>query len=281
MSWLNFILRGLFDLLLRPFETLPWWVGLSVVSFVVSIAMLYVFKVTSNQQGITAVKRRIHACLFEIRLFNDDLPAILRAQIEILRHNVTYLRLSLVPMLWMIVPFVLLIAQLQFHYAYRGLEPGQTALVKVQLKEHRIEGEAVVPQSSSKPRLSLVTPAGITVETPALWIPTLREMDWRVRAVDWGDYEVQVEAGGRIYTKNVQVSRDVRRRSPVRTEATILNALLYPAEEPLPANSPIASITLTYPDDTVALGIPLWLIVFFAGSIAFAFALKKRFGVDI
>ena len=56
--------------------------------------------------------------LFEIRLFNDDLRAMLRAQVEILRHNVTYLRLSLVPMLWMLVPLVLVIAQLQFHYGY-------------------------------------------------------------------------------------------------------------------------------------------------------------------
>ena len=48
--------------------------------------------------------RRLHAALFEIRLFNDDLSAIFRAQAEMLRHNLTYLRLSLVPMIWMFVP---------------------------------------------------------------------------------------------------------------------------------------------------------------------------------
>ena len=55
------------------------------------------------------MKRQIHACLFEIRLFNDDLPAILRSQMEILRHNLNYLRLSAVPMLWMIVPLVIVL----------------------------------------------------------------------------------------------------------------------------------------------------------------------------
>jgi hypothetical protein len=282
MSWLNAILRGLFDLLLRPFQTLPWWTGLTVVSFLAAIAMLSVFKATSNQKGITAVKRRIQAGLFEIRLFSDDLPAILRAQVDILRHTATYLRLSLVPMLWMIVPFVLIVAQLQFHYAYHGLDPGRTALVRVQLKEGWNRDQAVAPgQPATRPHVSLLAPPGIAVETPAVWIPTLREMDWRVRAVAWGDYALQVKAGERVYTKDAQVSDDVRRRSPVRIEAGFLNQLLYPAEEPLPADSPVESITLTYPDNLIVVGVPSWLIVFFVLSTAFAFALKKRFGVDI
>ena len=97
--------------------------------------MLLVFKATSNQPKLEAVKRQIHACLFEIRLFRDDVPAILRAQAEILRHNLNYLFLSLVPMLWMLVPLLLVIAQLQFHYGYRGLRPGEDFLVKVRLKD--------------------------------------------------------------------------------------------------------------------------------------------------
>ena len=56
--------------------------------------MLIVFKKTSNQARLEAVKKQIHACLFELRLFSDDLPAILRAQGEILRHNLRYLGLS-------------------------------------------------------------------------------------------------------------------------------------------------------------------------------------------
>jgi hypothetical protein len=73
----------------------------------------------------------------------------------------------------------------------------------------------------------------------------------------------------------------VRRRSPVRVEAGFLNQLLYPAEEPIPADSPVESIALTYPDNQTLAGVPFWLIVFFVLSTAFAFALKKRFGVDI
>src|SRR5262245_14085448 len=123
------------DLLLFPVRQLPPMVGLVIVSLVTAVVVMLVFRATSDQQRIADVKRRIAAALFEIRLFNDDLPAVFRAQGELLRHNATYLRLSLVPMLWMIVPIALLVAQLEFRYGYTGLTPGRPAIVTVQLRE--------------------------------------------------------------------------------------------------------------------------------------------------
>ena len=102
MSAVNAALRPVFDLLLAPFAAWPPIVSLVVVSLLVSVLMLVVFKKTSNQAALAVVKRKIHAGIFEIRLFNDDLRAILRAQNEILRHNLTYLRLSLWPMLFLL-----------------------------------------------------------------------------------------------------------------------------------------------------------------------------------
>ena len=44
---------------------------------------------------MAAAKRRIHADLLEMRLYNDDVRALLRAQGSLLRHNGAYLWLSL------------------------------------------------------------------------------------------------------------------------------------------------------------------------------------------
>jgi hypothetical protein len=104
---------------------MPALLSLSAISLVTAIVLLLVVRRTSDQRRIAAVKRDIRAGLFEIRLFNDDLRAILRAQGEILRHNLTYLRLSAVPLLWVLVPLVLLMGQLQAYYGYDGLHPGR------------------------------------------------------------------------------------------------------------------------------------------------------------
>jgi uncharacterized membrane protein (DUF106 family) len=280
MSYINAVLRPVFELLLSPFSGLPPIVGLLVVSLLTAVAMLLIFKKTSNQDAIAAVKRRIHANLFEIRLFNDDLRAILRAQAEILRHNLTYLRLSAVPMLWTIPPLILVIAQLQFHYGYRGLDIGSSAILKVELREG---GNDASWEEAPRPTLGIEAPSGIRVETPGLWIPLLREMDWRISGEAKGHYTVEVRLDGQSHSKTVRVSDGVVLRSPSRLQRGFLNQLIYPAEDPLPNDSPIKSITVTYPDESVSIfGWPIhWMIVYFVLAIVFAFALRNTLKVQM
>lgn len=271
MSVLNAGLATATDLLMAPFSTLPPIVSLAVVSLVTAAAMLVVFKRTSDQTRLAAVKRLIHAGLFEIRLFNDDLLAIMRAQLEILRHNATYLRLSLVPMLWVIVPLVLLIAQLQFLYGYAPLQPGERALLKVQLRDN------------SAGDVSLEVPAALHLDTPAVRLPGAKEVVWRLRPTQAGEYDVQVKVGPDSYTKQIQVAGGVVRRSPVRLESSLVNQLLYPSEPPLPDNAPVTAITVAYREqDLEVYGWSLnWMVWYFALSLIFAFALRKPFGVTI
>jgi len=187
MRILNSFLSRTFDVLLYPFQDLPPIVGLTVMSVITAIAMLLVFKKTSDQQELAVAKRRMHAGVFEIRLFSDDPRAILSAQWDILRHSLRYMRLTLVPMLWMIIPLLLVIVQLQYRYGYGGLEMGREAIVQVKLSA---DGSIDEP-----PPLQLEAPSGIAVETPLLWIPSLSEGDWRIRASRPGTYRLKIWLG--------------------------------------------------------------------------------------
>jgi uncharacterized membrane protein (DUF106 family) len=294
MSLLNRMTGAVVDVLLYPLAGWPPLVGIAVISLLTAIGMLMVFRATSDQARLAQVKRRIHAGLFEIRLFNDDLRAVLRAQADILRANLIYLRLSAAPMLWMIVPLVLLIAQLQFRYGYEPLEPGRPALVKVQLRTGS-EPQAVPERARGVgPGVSLVTAdagppvalhasAGVRIEAGPLWIPSLRETTWRIVAETPGEHRLVVMAGEELVTKTVRADGGLPAVSPVRLERGFFNQVLYPAEPPLPSGGPVASITVMYPERALhVLGLGVhWLIVFFVLSIVFAFALRKRFGVVI
>jgi len=282
MTYLNAALGVAVDLLLRPFERLPAVAGLAFVSLLTAIGMLLVFKKTSRQDRLDAVKRRIHAALFEMRLFADDLPALFRAQGEILLCNLSYLRLSLVPLLWMLVPITLLLAQLQMYYGYAGLEPGRPVIVKVKLGATAPGGSAD-GGAGVKPPVSLKAPDGVRVETPALWIPSLREVDWRVAADRPGNYDLTVHLAQDEVTKAVRVSPAFGRRSPMRVERGLVGQLLYPSEPPIPDGIPIESIEVGYPGRNVSFfgwGLP-WLVVFFVLTLLFALALRKRLGVVI
>lgn len=280
MIWAaNRALGAFFDLLLAPFRRFQPIVGLTVISIVVSVLMLWGFKATSDQKALAEVKGRIHAGVFEIRLFKDDFRAILRAQIGILRHTLTYFRLSMVPMLWMLVPIVVVVIQLQFQYGYRGLQPGESALVRVELTDDGAERVAATDGAD----LSLDAPAGVRVETTQLWIPSLGEANWRIAAESPGLYDLVLHVGGTRLTKSVRVSDAVDLRSPVRPSHGLLEQLVYPAEAPIPRGSPVARIELAYPDGEVGLlGWDMhWLIAFFILTMVFAFVLQRPMGVKL
>ena len=277
MSFINALLRTLIDGLLYPFRELSPIVGLTAVSLLTAIGLLIVFKHTSNQKALEDVKRKIHAGLFEIRLYNDDFRSIMRAQREILRANLTYMRYSMAPMIWTLPPLILLIAQLQFHYGYSGLTPGQEVLLKIEVSEGAYGGD-------EKPPYAVTTPEGLQLDDLAVWIPTLGEMAWRLTADAPGDYELEIRNGTETATatKTVRVTDSVVRRSPFKVRG-FLNELIYPAEASLPSDGTIEAITVTYPEANVDIfGFELhWMIVYFVLSILFAFILRGPFGVTI
>jgi hypothetical protein len=276
MATLNAALRWLFDLALAPFASWPPIVPVTLASLAASVLMLLIFKRTSNQTQMAAVKRRIHAGLFEIRLFNDDLRAILRAQIEILRANGRYLGLSLVPMLFILPPLALIMGQLEYHYGYQGLRPGQRFLIECE----------VAPDAShrDRPQAALDLPQGLRTEVGPAWFPSQSRLAWRLVSDRDGAYEVGISVDGATrVTKSVAVTNRAVRLSPLRVAPGFVDELLYPAELPIPATSPVRAIRLPYPArDVSVLGHGMnWMIPFFGLSIVFAFALKGLFKVTL
>jgi len=276
MDLLNRIVGRFFDGLLYPLRGLPPLVSLAVVSLLFAVFVLWVFRVTSNQKALATAKRRMQAGLYEIRLFNDDPRFILRSVGSILRHNATYLRLSLVPLLWMIVPLFLTMAQLQSFYGYRAFRPGDTFLLKVVLPAGEPGG-----RNAPRPEVELRVPQGLRVETPNVWVRSLSEIAWRIRAEQPGRYALEVATGGQSCVKEVRVADELERISPARQAPSFTAQLLYPAERSLPGPVGIERIVVTCPTREISVfgwSLP-WIVVFFVLVLVFALLLKSRFRV--
>jgi hypothetical protein len=270
---LNQVLTRLFDAAMWPLDRLAPMAGLVLLSLVTAVAVLLAFKWTSDQPALVAAKRAMQAAIFEMRLFNDDLAALLRAQGEVLRHTLRYLRLSLVPTLWLIVPMLALLLHMEFRFGYTGLTTGEAVLVKVRL--------AAGTQATTVLPASLEAPDAVSVETPAVSLPSEREIIWRIRPRATGSYDLRVHMGGTVVTKTLLVSDAVARRSPVLPDTGFLNQLLYPSEPPLPSGTGLTAITIAYPER--AFSVAGWNIgwsgVYLALTLAFALVLKRPLGV--
>lgn len=281
MKLINDLLRPLFDLLQAPFAGLPAFIGVLVWSIPVGVFALWVFGKTSNQDRIAEVKRRIHAGLFEIRLFNDDLRAIMRAQWEILGHVLHYQALALKPMIFILPPLVLVMVQLHQFYGFRGLQPGDHALMTVQLDP------AADVAAGPRPDIVLDLPAGLHVVTGPVWVPSLAQISWLLGADAEGDYDLEIAIDGETAHKSLRVTERLVRLSPERPARTFMGQLEWPSEQPFGKNSVVQSITLGYAEGAIGLlgwefeWAFAWMVVFFVLTMVIALVLRKPMGVEL
>jgi hypothetical protein len=254
--------------MLTPFagHNVMW--SLVPLSILISAGMLWVFRLTSNQESLRKVKGLLQAHLYEMRLFTDEPALIWKAQLGLLSANIRYIAMMLVPAIVMTVPMVLIFSQLECFYGYAPLQPGQQAIVTMQMKE----GESgAIP--------AMKTPVGIELESPAVRVDGTRQISWRIRAVRATAGDLQFVFPGQTITKSIDAGIGPAYLSPRRV-SSMLDLVLHPSESRLPASA-VDWIELRYPTATVhALGMDLhWLIWLLVISMIGALLLKRQFKV--
>jgi hypothetical protein len=263
----------LFNFILRPFENGHAHAGLVVVSIITGAVMLFLFKLTSNQQSMKEVKTRISAYFLEMRLYKEDISAVMASQRNILKANMGYMKLALIPALVMFVPVILIMVQLNLRYAQTGFRPGDTAMVKVTVDE----GLDVV-----KNRVALKAGGGIEKASPAVRIPTLNETDWKIRLTGNGVHDLTLETAAGDVTLPVYATD---RLVPIYgnfKKASFLETILNPGAPRIPDQVPIEAVQILYPEMSFNWGfIDLsWLWSFLIISMGFGVILKFLFGVE-
>ncbi len=276
---MNSVFNAIGDIVLWPFEVMHPLLGLTVVSCLLGVVMILVFKWTSDQGGIQVAKDRMKAHMFAIRIFKEDLGVLGKSLGQIFKNLAIYQFHFFKPVAVAIVPLMLLLFQLDMRFSYAGLEPGQKIILKAELKE------GIAPQAT------LELPDGLVAETmvrirdrfPEDVSLDKGEVAWRVRAEKAGDYEVKIQVGDHVETKLISVGDRTRRMAPLRTNSFWF-ALLYPAEAPLGESSPIEGIELEYPAQELG---PLsggsgWVLaIVVVLSMVFGYAVKGVFGVEL
>jgi len=222
----NSVFGKIFVLLFYPFQSMNPWIGMILISFLTSLLMLFVYRFTSNQQGIKEVKNKIKAHLLELRLFKDSMSLTLKAQGKIIRYNLKYIGYALKPFLVMIIPIILILIQLSLWFEYKALEPGQKTIVTVKI----IEG-----QNPLDIDIAVEPSSGFDIEIPPIRIEEEGEINWRLHAKEKGIHDLTLIIGGRRITKEVVINQKALSRiSPARVKRNFIDELFHPKEAPLP-----------------------------------------------
>jgi uncharacterized membrane protein (DUF106 family) len=269
MKLLEFISK-FFDFVLSPFSGMSSYVGLTILSVVTGIVMIFLYKVTTDQKKLKQVKEMIKIHFLEIRLFKDDMSEMFAIQKNILKKNFTYLRYTLKSAVVLIIPILFIIIDMNVRYSYRPVQPGESFVVS-----------AVTENAESLERIELLLSPGLTLEVPSMRVPDEKRVSWVIRAGASGVYELAFNQGEDRIVRDVVVSRRIQRIQPLTDKkGDSWTSRLIPEAMFLPEGSPIQNILVEYPERDSFLGLqPGWLYYFFIVSMAAGLVVKKWMGL--
>ena len=242
------------------------------ISIVIGLLMVIVFRYTSDQKAIGRAKDRLKAHLLAVRLFQDQLPVVMRAYGRILRGTGSYLRLAFTPFLIAILPITFLIVQLDRYFGWLPLQPAQTFLVEAQVEDPAALNEA-----------SLQLPPELSSSAPAVHVPQEKEVVWRVVAERAGNYNIQITSAGHTVSKQVVVAPGLARVSPVRSKGNFWERVFTSGEPALADNSPVQSIAINYAPREINFAWMEWnwIVLFFVVSLIAGFIFKSVLGIQV
>ena len=270
MDAFNAVLNSLLLLFFAAFSWAPPVVSLTVIAALVGVGMLWVFRRTSDQTRMKAVKRRVYASLLELRVFADEPAVTWRAQKSLFAANFRYMGLALRPALVMCVPLAVLLLHLEAFYGRAPLPVGRDTTVTMAMR---------APFNSQEPVPQLEAFGQVAVETPPVRAVDERQVSWRIRPVFGGSGRLLFTVAGKPVRKTIE-SGNVQRFIPGRSVSSAIAVVWNPTEKRIPSPE-VEWIEIRYPEARIdVFGLRLnWIVWFLFVSIVSALLLKKRFGV--
>lgn len=254
-----------------PFsDPLSSW-GLLLVSVVSGVVFLLIYGAISFQQALKRTKRKIYAAVLEAVLFRHDLRTSLSAQGRLFQYGTVYFALAIPPIIVLLIPCLVILAQLELRYGARPLRVGESSVVVLQVSRPELVDKA---QLIADPNLAV---------TPPVRVREKKEIVWRVDALGPGLHQVKVALadGSAAIAEEIPVATH-----PGRIETGIYNEwwmrMLYPSREKLPAGV-IERLSLSY--DAPELNFfgwrTHWLVIFALVSIVTGLLASRVFKIEV
>jgi hypothetical protein len=255
-----------------------------VYALVSAFIFLSIYKKLSNQEKIVQHKKKIFGYILQIRLYQDKPIIIIYSIAKILQHNLLYIKYTLSSLLVIIIPLLIITAQINNRSGYAPLRPNQQFTIKAWLNE-------IMPPAEGEANLYTVfceTSADIILETSPLRISENNCIQWRARIntkSENGERYIKIafKEKNDFFKKKVMTTYDRNGFSPSLEQLNIKTALTSSAEGFLSKESPISRISINY--SRAAYNFLFWevdaLVLYFILTLLFAYFLKSLFKVAI
>jgi len=163
------VLTLVLDTILIPFRYLPSIWGLLFISLLAGLGMISIFRLTSNQEKISHLRKKMLGEIFGILLHASSPVIVMRFAGRLIRSNTLYLLYIMKPLLVIAIPFMLIWGQLDARYGTDTVDWNTPVTVTVKYENSLPERDDIN-----------VIGSGIEIIPPVVMVDTLKQISFRI-----------------------------------------------------------------------------------------------------
>ncbi len=254
-----------------PFDVLPEFWALTLLSVLTGVVMLWVVGRTTPQRRLEVARARMASAIYEMRLFLDSPRRIVSAQGRLLAWSAAYVGYLIPAFLILSIPLGLLYLHGDVRYGLAPLPADEPLLIRVDL-DRGIDGYAV----------ALADTPELSATAPPLYIEREGRVYLRANIARKKNTTAVVRVGKIAVTKEISADPGTSRVRPERVRG-VSAWWSFGDEEPISPASGVRAITLVHPDrpqSWLGLAIPWWLYWLLVATAA-ALLMRRPMGVVI
>jgi len=196
------VFETLLDPFLRPLLALsPFW-AVFIIAFVLTLAITFVYKYTTNQKRMLELRTKLKAMQKKMKAARDDPKKLMKIQQESMSLNMELMKHSFKPTLYTFIPIIIIFGWLNAHMAYYNLAPQQDFTLT-----------ATFNQGIKQAELTVIPPENISIAPNATVAVVNDTASWTLRG-DPGLYKATVTVPNAGSQEKAFLITDERRYEP-------------------------------------------------------------------
>jgi hypothetical protein len=269
MGTITYILRAGMEGLLTPFDWLgPFW-GLTIVSLLSGVGMLWVVGKTTPQKLVERSRNKMDSAVYEIRLFLDSPKRVAISLGRLMGNSLLYVAYMMPAFVILALPMIFMYLSLETRHGMEAIPVNHPFVISIELADG-VDGR----------QLSVTPSEDVVITAPPVYVASEQRVHLRAEAKKQSSSSLHFDVGGRAVEKLIVSDPGATQMAPERESGANL-LISYGPESNL--DGPITSISVPHgAKDTSYLGIgmPWWLWWLILMMVA-AFGLKKPMNVAL
>ena len=227
-----------FDACMAPLAALGRWAEIFGVAAVLGIVVSLIFAALVRRERLRQARDELWAALFEVWLYRREPLLVWQAQLALLKANLRYNSILLVPVVLSLLASAPLLIQAHYRFAFAPIPSGAETLLTA------VSARPADDMAQMDCKLEWVQGAGVL--SPSVREPVLHRLVWRLRPEGSGKHVLRLTGCGQTVEFPLYVGDFAGSIAPAR-QVGVLAHFFSPRALPLKDDSGWGRIYVEYP----------------------------------